>query len=1598
MIFRQKKNSLKLLDILDSKFSRDDLLFEFAPLLMRFWQTHTSCNGDERRGTDQSPNAVVIVACVSRRVAMDAMMMSKSGATASPSASLRGVGGNASRSDTASSSVLLTSAGFPTSPVVVVASFASASKNREMPMSVGSSKQLDVAAAAAAGRVPRQGRLQQSTNTPKMTLRSANQWLTSTHSTPPVPPPAEVCRILAEADIEALSKEQNLLGMQPFLPLRRVALPVGMGSDNMTTAVRNHDPSATRHGGTPTGIGAPSREWAIAAALAESGAGSSWAPAASHPPPPAAASPHVASPGRRTNVLRVGGAAAAVARRSPATTLFGAGPSSRQDVVAMPKGELHSASGVSAGPALTFPTLAIGGIGARRRAQQDARNRLVYYTHEHALTALLHEQQHASATSGKCFGPYNAACADAEAIIRLSFTGTPQSSISSPGTPAAAILPAVSRVNMPIPPYHSTAGFVAACECALMSAYDHVSQAAMVDRHASALLGTAAGGSAVAMTDWRRVDDMRLRVAMASLVLDALVAAKAVPAILSTIHAELMNAIYVSQGTETMPVVTGMANGPRTRSDSGLRSQALTCEGYFDMPLQLEHRTAAEAQVRELVRSEQHRHVQDRAVAVAVREVLGWQRSLKQVVFTAWRDLTKRSGAASAIGRSLAVLLRSNDHSRRSRSYIAWKMFASRKRTAHSAVAISIDTSHPAKQSPTAADLSLATQSVIDDTLTRLNEIMDGMETAVHRMARATSQAEATHTHTSSHSQQQQQHSIDLLPPQPIAVSDLRSISQSFAQGDALRRHLLRWRVLAAENPGQLLAGAATGDFEAMLASSASMTVSDALKPMPAATSSPASSALRHLAAGQSLANISSPVSSPKNRRGGRGVPSGGGQQDKEIYSGSIDEVCPKLCRRPTEDVVLQWVNTLIHCNGSFNSLNLHASSLEVSFLDGKALVALLCSVFPHCGADYIISVEPATRRCDKVIAAIVDVNPELRGVISGLDVANGSLAIVAVLAWLFQQWCVNHFFDFQEIDSSLGTTGGAASGNYTSLTATAGGSSEDEPALRPVYAFLEAVGLPARGLRRTIRDLCDRIFMWSQSRLAAHLKEQESSMAMSTGVSSSDLVYLTTVNPYYLGSAAMTPGPAGVVDVSTGVASSASRLRLDPTRECAKLSSVLKIHYAQLKRIFDFYRTLNNVPSPPPEAAGQKATAKSVEVNHEASMTLDYTEFVRLLIDTQVLSSTAGGGGGASSYSTGGGQAPAVSHQGSKKYGAAASSGGKATSHSNAGNSMVRYQLNKATVLALAADVAKRILRETKTDEEINAIAYDPALTTSPSTEASGGGAATSTSLPGSAAIRTVGNNNTTLTRRASMSEQGIKGNSPVVPVAAGGIELMHKRLVHHLQITKSVFIELLIRLVVQFALEGDGSGAAGGGSDGVRAGGGSPSASSTPALLGPILDDFLRTQLFPRAMSSARGDFKRLCADSKMTDVLSSPVTVRMLSKIYHHFAASDSKGKPVMHLQTFVNMVYELQVLDRSFKKTDIVNLFLEVQDDSENTDDEDGENMTQSEFTEAIVALALVKFPNPLQSAHIRGGRFLDTVFFPVARSHLSMRSDPVKRGA
>jgi hypothetical protein len=252
----------------------------------------------------------------------------------------------------------------------------------------------------------------------------------------------------------------------------------------------------------------------------------------------------------------------------------------------------------------------------------------------------------------------------------------------------------------------------------------------------------------------------------------------------------------------------------------------------------------------------------------------------------------------------------------------------------------------------------------------------------------------------------------------------------------------------------------------------------------------------------------------------------------------------------------------------------------------------------------------------------------------------------------------------------------------------------------------------------------------------------------------------------------------------------------------------------------------------------------------------------------------------------------------------------------------------------------------------------------------------------------------------------------------AKGSSETRSDRLV----ISKGKFVELLVRLAAVHLMSANGV-----------------VGQFRRGELSATLQDIFTANVFPFAMVSERKQFRRQVTEPRIAECFSPPTVQRVISKLYRLYAttlppgvgggASSSSGagessglsprillmrgaaagggghaegreevRPQLSRDNFLQLLTELKVVDKGtapqsaaslLTRTEAAGIFRGVQRDEEGVDDE-GVTMNQSEFQDALVAVAMVKLPFPFQPLHVRLSKYLNEVFIPAAMARTGVK--------
>jgi hypothetical protein len=181
-------------------------------------------------------------------------------------------------------------------------------------------------------------------------------------------------------------------------------------------------------------------------------------------------------------------------------------------------------------------------------------------------------------------------------------------------------------------------------------------------------------------------------------------------------------------------------------------------------------------------------------------------------------------------------------------------------------------------------------------------------------------------------------------------------------------------------------------------------------------------------------------------------------------------------------------------------------------------------------------------------------------------------------------------------------------------------------------------------------------------------------------------------------------------------------------------------------------------------------------------------------------------------------------------------------------------------------------------------------------------------------------------------------------------------------------------------------------------------------------LLLDILQKDIIPRALVSQRHQFKHVtCRDPHVQEILTNQANIKILSKLFRAFSTAptgvhnlsperttDSSGdtltiggphshqqqQPSLARESFVQIFVDAHLLERNLTKSDLVNIFRDVQDCD--TDD-DPRAMSFADMCDAMVAVALIKVPYPIMALHTRVSMLLQQSLFPAIRTHLNKKS-------
>ena len=511
------------------------------------------------------------------------------------------------------------------------------------------------------------------------------------------------------------------------------------------------------------------------------------------------------------------------------------------------------------------------------------------------------------------------------------------------------------------------------------------------------------------------------------------------------------------------------------------------------------------------------------------------------------------------------------------------------------------------------------------------------------------------------------------------------------------------------------------------------------------------------------------------------------------------------------DKALVVWCNTMLR--RSMWS-HLHLVDIASGLVDGKIYVALVATIYPRSAIDSSMDLESAIRRVEDVIYTLRN-NGLPDGFVDTADIMNGTVANIALLGWLFARWYYKSLVlleELHDIDLNKSTT------------------DVEELALEfEVH----------RQAPQAFHILSQRIENHVQRVLLSKVRETRGG---SNAQVVADLAEFTVVPP------------SALAEVE---------LEIPVHEEVGRIGVVIRNHYTDLRKIYEFYRS-----------TGQP----------NQGMPMPLKGFLRFVEDTKLTSRNGI----------------------SKQFLLGALAGAKIGGHKDDGGSSSppppsALHLN----VKLLAGVHNRSLEGGRSPNVDSSSGSQPAMSPRYSTE--------------------------------------------TVPQ----------------EVTKAKFSEVLVRASLVHIL--------------------SQGKVLTKGIVADTLQDIITTQILPRAMSNPKAEFKRICSDQKLQDVFANPILSKALSRIYRHYSTVDSHGKASMTKRHFVQMLMGLQLVDKSMKEKDITSIFSEVQDEDVTGPDAEGESMSMGEFHEALTAIAMFRFPHPLQPVPLRVQTFLNTVLIPASKT-------------
>jgi len=155
----------------------------------------------------------------------------------------------------------------------------------------------------------------------------------------------------------------------------------------------------------------------------------------------------------------------------------------------------------------------------------------------------------------------------------------------------------------------------------------------------------------------------------------------------------------------------------------------------------------------------------------------------------------------------------------------------------------------------------------------------------------------------------------------------------------------------------------------------------------------------------------------------------------------------------------------------------------------------------------------------------------------------------------------------------------------------------------------------------------------------------------------------------------------------------------------------------------------------------------------------------------------------------------------------------------------------------------------------------------------------------------------------------------------------------------------------------------------------------------IGEKLRRFVEKNLLPHASWSDAEEFKEIVYKSDVQTVLLPHRSVAAQAFEHYNAAADAKKGgqrkkedKQTMRMETFVEIIHDLRIIDSVLTHEAVRQIFLKMQDC--NSADMGGTRATFHEFLECLCAVGIFKIPAPYLPVHQRIDRFFRQTFTPM----------------